>query len=110
MKQDKFLEKLTDVFEACIDLARSKNSDYAKVEDALENFRDFGVMGIIVRLGDKYKRLKNVIEKGDIAVKSETVEDTLRDMIVYAAIALILEQEGEPSGIHPCNFTQQEGA
>ena len=91
MEQREFITRLEDVFAQCMNLAEAKNSDYAKVEDALENFRDFGVMGIIVRLGDKYKRLKNIIQKGEIAVTDEKVKDTLMDMIVYSAIAIMLE-------------------
>jgi hypothetical protein len=94
MQQDKFIETLGGIFKECIDLAKTKNSDYAKVEDALENFRDFGTMGIIVRLGDKYKRLKNIIQKGEMAVSDEKVKDTLMDLIVYGAIAVMIEQEG----------------
>ena len=95
MQHDVFVQKLKDVFLECVTLADVKNHDYAKVEDALENFRDFGTMGIIVRLGDKYKRLKNIIQKWEIAVSDERVVDTLRDLIVYGAIAVILEQEGD---------------
>ena len=93
MKHDDLIERLKGVFDDCITLAAKKNKDYAKVEDALENFRTFGVLGIVVRLGDKFYRLKNIIQKGNISVKGESINDTLRDMIVYSAIALILEAD-----------------
>lgn len=93
MKHDDFIDRLKGVFLECVTLADVKNHDYAHVEDALENFRDFGVTGIIVRLGDKYHRLKNVIQKGECKVRDESVKDTLRDTIIYSAIALILEEE-----------------
>jgi len=93
MKHDDFIDRLGKVFLECIDLAKNKNHDYAHVEDALENFRDFGVMGIVVRLGDKYHRLKNVLQKGGCKVQDESVKDTLRDTLIYSAIALVLEEE-----------------
>ena len=89
MKHDEFIERLKEVFLECVTLADMKNHDCAHVEDALENFRDFGVHGIIVRLGDKYHRLKNITQKGEHKV-NESVSDSLRDTIVYSAIALIL--------------------
>ena len=92
MKHDEFIHRLRDVFLECITLADIKNHDYAHVEDALENFRDFGVHGIIVRLGDKYHRLKNITQKGEHKV-NESVEDSLRDTLIYSAIALILLEE-----------------
>jgi hypothetical protein len=92
MKHDEFINRLRDVFLECITLADIKNHDYAHVEDALENFRDFGVHGIIVRLGDKYHRLKNITQKGEHKV-NESVEDSLRDTLIYSAIALILLEE-----------------
>ena len=92
MKHDVFIERLKGVFLECVTLADIKNHDYAHVEDALENFRDFGVHGIVVRLGDKYHRLKNVTQKGEHKV-NETIADTLRDTLIYSAIALILLEE-----------------
>ena len=92
MKHDEFINRLRDVFLECITLADIKNHDYAHVEDALSNFRDFGVHGIIVRLGDKYHRLKNITQKGEHKV-NESVEDSLMDTLIYSAIALILLEE-----------------
>jgi len=93
MNQKELAHKLSNIFAECVQLAVAKNSDYAKVEDALENFHDFGTLGIIVRIGDKYKRLKNILQKGEISVKSESVRDSLIDTIVYCAIAVILEEK-----------------
>lgn len=92
MKHDEFIKRLKGVFAECVILADKKNHDYAHVEDALENFRDFGVHGIIVRLGDKYHRLKNVMQKGENKVE-ESMSDTLRDTLIYSAIALVLLEE-----------------
>jgi len=112
MKHDEFIERLKEVFLECVTLADIKNHDYAHVEDALENFRDFGVHGIIVRLGDKYYRLKNITQKGEHKV-NESMSDTLRDTLIYSAIALILLEETEqpksPLRCSGCDYIAQPG-
>ena len=93
MNQDELMHSMEEIFSMCIRLARKKNSDYASDSDALENFRSFGRDGIIVRLGDKFTRLRNVYKRGNVV--DETLEDTLLDIINYSAIAIIM---GEGNG------------
>ena len=76
-----------------IELLKKKNSDYSPGDDALENFRDFGVNGVIVRIGDKYKRLKTFAKRGAYEIKEEGVRDTLQDLSVYSYIARVLHEE-----------------
>jgi len=94
VNQTELIGKMTWIFASCASLAERKNSDYASANDALENFRDFGTYGIIVRMSDKFKRVKNVAEKsGSISVLDESLSDTLMDIINYAAIAIIMGRE-----------------
>jgi len=68
-----------------------KQHDYAG-NILYKNLRDFGWKGVVVRIGDKYHRLKN-IAKGQKPVVEETVIDTLMDLAVYSLIAIILYNE-----------------
>jgi hypothetical protein len=72
---------------------RAKGHDYSG-KDVLSNFRDFGLLGIVVRIGDKYHRLKNIMLQGRRMVEDETIEDTLKDLINYGLIALIYKRAG----------------
>ena len=85
-----------------IELLKKKNLDYSPGDDALANFRDFGVAGIITRIGDKYHRLKTFAKRGTYAVDGEKVEDTTRDLIIYGYIARVMLDEidefDEPDG------------
>ena len=83
-------------------MRKSKGHDYSGSVDTLDNLRDFGWKGIVVRLGDKYKRLKHfVLSGGDLKVKDEKIEDTLKDLINYSLYALILyRQERDKPVIH----------
>ena len=55
----------------------AKNHDYAGTNDPFRNFRRFGLLGILVRLGDKLARLESFVENGELKVKDESVRDTI---------------------------------
>lgn len=93
MKQSDFFKRFEELQSQCLDLAKKKNHDYAGDEDALDNFRDFGAYGVIVRLGDKYKRVKHFTKSRALLVMDESIRDTLMDLANYAIIAMILLEE-----------------
>jgi hypothetical protein len=74
-----------------------KQQDYGTDADPFANVRaseEFGIpawMGAVLRGNDKMSRLKTYAKKGTLA--NEGVEDSLRDMAVYALIALVLFRE-----------------
>jgi hypothetical protein len=87
------IKHIREIFEnELIPLLEKKSHDYSG-EDMLSNLRDFGWKGVVVRLGDKYHRLKNFCKTGKYMVKDETVEDTLKDLINYGFLCLILKRE-----------------
>lgn len=63
-----------------------KNRDYGANADPFRNFRQFGRMGILVRLGDKFARLQSFTENGKFFVQDEGVQDTIKDIINYAVL------------------------
>ena len=74
-----------------------KARDYGMDEDPLKNVRnseDFGVpawVGCSIRLNDKVKRLQTMAQKGSLS--NESAIDSFMDIIVYAAIGLVLFEE-----------------
>jgi hypothetical protein len=93
MTQEEKLAAMRSIFDACLAIAEKKGHDYAGDDNAMSNFDDFGWKGIIVRLGDKYHRLKNFVKQGEMKVKDESVLDTLMDAINYSALAIIQYKE-----------------
>ncbi len=88
------------IFEACFEILRKKNLDYAgtgELSDAYANFRTVELIGltvekgIIVRWLDKIKRIDNLLTQENY-VTEESIEDTLRDAINYPAILLAWRQ------------------
>jgi len=67
-------------------LMELKNHDYASREDPYRNFRLFGRFGILVRLGDKFARLRSFEEQGELLVTDESIRDTLLDIINYVVL------------------------
>lgn len=81
------------------ELMELKNQDYGGVADPFANFRRFGALGILVRLDDKLSRLTSFVEKGDLKLKSESVQDTIVDGINYLVLlAAFLKSEGMIDG------------
>jgi len=91
---------IKQIFDELWDLHQSKDSDYAGKE-SLSNFRvceRFGVpgwKGAAIRMSDKWSRFMSLMEKSGPSVKDESLDDTLKDLIVYAAIVLVLRKEIE---------------
>lgn len=94
MNHQEKMDKCRALMQKMEELLDSKGRDYSDDDDAMSNFHDFGWKGILVRIGDKYHRCKNLSKKDTAAVKDEGVEDTLLDMANYCVLALI-EKEGE---------------
>jgi len=82
------------------DLHDKKQQDYGRGDDPFANVRaskEWGVpgwVGAMIRGTDKIRRLQSLLANGKLA--NESAEDSLRDLAVYAVIALVLfEQEGK---------------
>lgn len=63
-----------------------KNKDYGADSDPFRNFREFGLLGILVRLSDKLARLRTFTERGELSVKDESVTDTIIDARNYLVL------------------------
>ena len=64
-----------------------KNADYGN------SYKQYGLIGVLVRLQDKINRCLNITNNG-IHVQDESLRDTLIDLHNYAAMALM---ESEPT-------------
>ena len=80
----------------------AKNHDYTTAENPyknLEGVERIGIeawRGIVIRLMDKFERVEQYCTNGELAIKSEGMEDTFKDIAVYSTLAMILflkEQE-----------------
>jgi len=90
---ERFLELTREI----ADLHAKKAQDYGSVTDPLANVRaseKWGTpawVGALMRLNDKVVRLQRFARDGELA--NESAEDSMRDIAVYALIALVLYEE-----------------
>lgn len=76
------------------ELHDQKQADYGTKTDPFANVRsseDWGMpawVGAMVRASDKVRRLQSLVRNGKL--ENEAAEDSLRDLAVYAVIALVL--------------------
>ena len=79
------------------ELQDKKQADYGRDNDPFANVRaseEWGVpawIGAMIRLTDKVRRLQRFAQRGSLM--NEGAEDSLRDIAVYAIIALVLLEE-----------------
>ena len=99
-KRHKSSERFHQILNELGNLHDKKQADYGSAANPFANLKaseEFGIpawLGAVIRLNDKIARLKSFAIKGEI--KNESVEDSLRDIAVYAVIALVLyEEQGE---------------
>jgi hypothetical protein len=93
------LEKdIESIISELAEVRAKKGHDYSGTEDTLDNLRAFGWRGVVVRLGDKFHRLKHAILSGEqLQVIDESLEDTMQDFINYALFLLVLYRQEKVS-------------
>lgn len=84
---------LKESFNTVYELVRAKNHDYTVgSDDPYANFRLAELegispeVGVMVRIQDKMQRIRSFIHTYELAVKEESVEDALNDVIGYIEI------------------------
>jgi hypothetical protein len=72
-----------------LELFKKKNADYG------DAFADYGTIGVIMRMGDKIRRLVSITQNGVNLIDSESLRDTLIDLHNYSAMAIMLLDENK---------------
>ena len=94
---DKGAVRFHEILRELGDLHDSKGADYGRDGDSFANIRaseEWGIpawVGAMVRATDKVRRLQRFAQRGSLM--NEGAEDSLRDIAVYAIIALVLLEE-----------------
>lgn len=72
-----------------LELFKKKNADYG------DAFANYGVIGVLVRMGDKICRLQSITTKQISLINTESLRDTLIDLHNYSAMAIMLLDENK---------------
>ena len=82
------IEKLEKILKGRLRLFAAKNADYGS------SYAVDGLIGIIIRLGDKLMRMKKTTEKGYVVrVKDEGLKDLFTDIANYCDLGTMLLEE-----------------
>lgn len=83
------VDQMRNIQDEGLELFRKKNQDYG------DAFANYGVVGVLVRMGDKISRLQSISQKGITLVETEKLRDTLIDLHNYSAMAIMLMDEDD---------------
>jgi len=89
-------EYLREVIQTAITFD-TKQRDYST-----QNIAEFGQIGVLIRMNDKFSRLKNLLLNNK-KPHHESIEDTWLDVSVYAIIGLLLHKDKWPGQMDPFN-------
>lgn len=105
MYDDNFELEVKAVFDEMADLLKKKNASYGG--SALKGEGILPLIGNQIRLGDKARRYEHMMAEtvehgGRIPVYfGESIEDTLKDILGYATLGLILIKRMKAEGRYP---------
>jgi hypothetical protein len=85
------VSQMIQVQQTALDLFKRKNTDYG------DAFAKFGVIGVLMRIEDKIQRSLSISKNGITLVDDEKIKDTLIDLHNYAAMAIMLLDEADPT-------------
>jgi hypothetical protein len=83
-----------EIIEDVIQLLIKKNADYGSASF------DLGLCGNMVHLWDKVKRYRVLVENFEKQPNFESIQDTLRDIIGYAIIGLLIMKDDNMTKIN----------
>ena len=95
-----FVNNILEVFRTAGSIVQQKNADYSGAVDPFKNFRlceaaDLASVeqGIMVRMFDKMGRVSTLLDKDESPQVNESIDDTLIDLINYAAILIVYRRD-----------------
>lgn len=106
-KSDLYFKFAEKICQEMLELSRKKGADYAGSNDPFANFtsnKNCGgasvEQGFLVRMNDKMARISNFVKNGQLQVKDEAVEDTLKDLANYCLLFMgYLESQKNDSSL-----------
>ena len=93
MVSDDFIDSVNVIANSMATLLIRKQADYGPGN--INNAYGSPINGLLVRMGDKFERLKNLYATGDTP-NFEAIEDTFMDLANYAIIGIMIERNEWP--------------
>lgn len=81
------VDQMKKIQKEALELFTKKNKDYG------DAFAKYGIIGVLIRIGDKIQRSITISKNSVNLIEDENIKDTLLDLHNYAAMALLLLDE-----------------
>lgn len=98
MTRQEYLEFHKKCCDEMVEITKRKNADYSGASETDDPFANFRVVehigicnaetGFLTRMSDKLSRIATFVKKGELQVKDEQVDDTLKDLANYCILML----------------------
>lgn len=85
-----FCANVWEVMDEIGNLLITKQLDYGPGN--VNNAHGGPINGLLVRIGDKFERLKNLMKKDGIKPQHESIEDSFKDLANYGVIGLMVQR------------------
>lgn len=83
------VKQMIHIQSMALELFTRKNADYG------DSFATYGIIGVLIRIQDKIQRALSISSNNINLVEDESISDTMIDLHNYAAMALMLMEEGK---------------
>lgn len=96
LKNEEIIPKIVALLDDMQSVYEAKDTDYSENDLPMGNLiesQELGIepwKGVLLRIGDKKRRIGSFVKKQDFLVKDEAVNDTLVDMANYSILGLVL--------------------
>lgn len=80
---------MINIQSTALDVFVKKNADYG------DAFAKYGIIGVLIRIQDKIQRALTITTNNIHLTEDESITDTMLDLHNYAAMALMLMEEGK---------------
>jgi Nucleotide modification associated domain 1 len=85
-----FCDNVWQIMDEIGNLLITKQLDYGPGN--INNAHGGPINGLLVRIGDKFERLKNLVKKQQIKPQHEPIEDSFKDLANYGVIGLMIQR------------------
>jgi len=85
-----FAAVVWDIMDELGNLLITKQLDYGSGN--VNNAHGGPINGLLVRIGDKFERLKNLVKKNNVKPQHESIEDSFKDLANYGVIGLMVQR------------------
>ena len=103
MTRDELFALHQEICRRALVIMQHKSADYATGSDPFANFKRGEILGftsaetgLMLRVVDKISRISTFLQKGELKVGNETVEDSIIDVINYMVLlhGMLADKEG----------------